>query len=206
MTPDLPLLRLRADVGDDTADLIGGADLGSSLARLGREDGVEMRVEGEEHRRRHGGEEHHPQHGILYDQARTLHIRGGKVAAAPEAECQHAEQDQREEEINGYVGEPDHVRPETGVGQVHGVVLVQNPIEGEPHERHAEQRTDAGVDQPGASAVGCALVHAHRKALADQPGDDQHHALHAERDEHRQQRCAGEISEAVEGRIGGGQR
>ena len=116
------------------------------------------------------------------------------------------EQHQRQQEIDGYVGEPDHVRPETGARQVHGVVLVQHPVEDEPHERHAEQHADAGVDQPDAPAVGCALVHADGEALADEPGDDQHHALNAEGDEHRQQRCAGEIAQAVEGRVGGGQR
>ena len=40
---DLALLRQRADVGDDAADLVGGADLGGALALLGRKDGVEMR-------------------------------------------------------------------------------------------------------------------------------------------------------------------
>ena len=75
---DLALLRQRADVGDDAADLVGGADLGGALALLGREDGVEMRVEGEEHRGRHGGQEHHPQHGILDDQAQALHVRASR--------------------------------------------------------------------------------------------------------------------------------
>ena len=52
---DLAPLGERADVGDDAADLVGGADLGGALALLGREDRVEVRVEGEEHGGRHGG-------------------------------------------------------------------------------------------------------------------------------------------------------
>ena len=109
---DLALLRQRADVGDDAADLVGGADLGGALARVGREDGVEVRVEGEEHRGRHGGQEHHPQHGILDDQAQALHVGRGDVAAAPEAEREHRQQHQRQQEVDGYVGEPHHVRLE----------------------------------------------------------------------------------------------
>ena len=111
---DLALLRQRADVGDDAADLVGGADLGGALALLGREDGVEVRVEGEEHRGRHGGQEHHPQHGILDDQAQALHVGRRDVAAAPEAEGEHAEQHEREQEVDRHVGEPHHVRLEAG--------------------------------------------------------------------------------------------
>ena len=116
---DLPLLRQRADVGDDAGDLVGGAELGGALALLGREDGVEAAVEGEEHRGRHAGEEHHPQHGILGDDAQALRVGRGDVAAAPEAEGEHADEHEREQEVDGHVGEPHHVRLEAGVGQAH---------------------------------------------------------------------------------------
>jgi hypothetical protein len=46
----LALLRQRADVGNDAADLVDGANLGGALARVHGKDRIEMRVEGEEHR------------------------------------------------------------------------------------------------------------------------------------------------------------
>ena len=203
---DLPLLRQRADVGDDAADLAGGADLGRALAGFRREDGIEMRVEGEEHRGAHGGQEHHPQHGILDDQAKALHVGRGDVAAAPEAERQHRQQQEAQQKIHGNVGEPHHIGFEPGVGKAHGLVLVQRPIEYQPHECDAEQHADAGIDQSKTAAFGVALVQADGKALADQPRHDQHHALDAERDEYGQQRRVGKIADAVEGRVAGRQR
>ena len=203
---DLALLRLGADVGDDAADLAGGADLGGALAGVRGEDGIEVRVEGEEYRGAHGGEKHHPQDCILYDQTKALHVGRGKIAAAPEAEREHRQQHQRQEKIHGDVGEPHHVRLEAGAGEADRVVLVERPIEDQSHERHAEQHADAGVDEAQATAVRRALVHADREALADQPCHDQHHALDAERYEYGQQRGAREVAYAVERRISGRQR
>ena len=92
---DLRFLRAFADVGDDATHLIEGADLGGALSLLGRKDGIEMRVEGKEHRGGHRGQKHHPQHGILGDQADALHVGDGNVAAASEVEGDDRDQRQR---------------------------------------------------------------------------------------------------------------
>ena len=89
---ELHLLRPLADVGDHAADLVERADLGGALSLLGGEDGVEVRVEGKEHRGPHRGQEHHPQHRVLGDQAHALHVGRGDVAAAPEVEGDDGDQ------------------------------------------------------------------------------------------------------------------
>jgi hypothetical protein len=102
---DLRLLGALPDVGDDAGDLVERADLGRARPRLGREDAVEVGIEGEEHRRAHGGQEHHPQHGILGNQPHALDVRPGDVAALPEAEDDERQQHQGHREVERYVGE-----------------------------------------------------------------------------------------------------
>jgi hypothetical protein len=49
------------------------------------------------------------------------------------------------------------------------------------------------------------LAHPGGEGLADQPGHDQHHALDAKGDEDGEQRRGGEVAQAVEGGVAGGQ-
>ena len=78
--------------------------------------------------------------------------------------------------------------------------------EGEAGDKHEQADTSAKpslhcrVDEGGRRFTAL-RVHAGRKAFADQPGDDQHHALDAKGDHARQQRFAGKIAHAVPGRV-----
>ena len=180
----LDLLRPLADVGDHAADLVQRADLGGPLSLLGREDGVEVRVEGKEHRGSHRGQEHHPQHRVLGDQAHALHVGRGDVAAAAEVEGDDGDERDRKQEIERDVGEPAPVGDQPGrPRETDGAVLIEQPVERQTGERHAEQHAHGGLARREASARSAALVHAGGEALADQPGHDQHHALDAEGDQ-----------------------
>ncbi len=182
------------DVGDDAGHLVLRAHLGDALALVLREHGVEAAVEGEEHRRRHAGEEHHPQHGILGDDAQRLRIGRDDVGAGEDGEQAEPAED------HACGGQP--LNPEVGRDAV--AHLVEEGGGGEKHDGEADD-DDKRCGHAGEPAAR-RRAHAGRKALTDQPGDDQHHAVDAESEHERQHRLPGEVRHAVPGGPAAGER
>ncbi len=189
------------NVGDDAGDLVLGAKLGSPHALRLREDRREKAVEREEDARRHASEEHDPQHRIADDDADDLDVGSDQVAGGVEREQRHQQKTRAEhQELVACL------RPVEGHGAGVLDVGLPGPLQ-KQHEKRDKKQKPYRAAEPGLRRTaderrrtGTRLsVHARGKAFADQPRDDQHDALNAERHHAGEQRLAGEIEHAFPG-------